>query len=520
MRSGIRRWLPERPVNVPRHLEGALVFAFALALRLPLLANVRHPGHADPAYYLALATNLAAGRGFVIDYVWHFLTPDVSLTHYANDYWMPGPSMAMAMAMWVLGNTTKAAVLSCVVVSAITAALATVVASKQVGRIGGAITGLVVAALPQTVAWSLQADSVALAAAAIFAAYAIALNHGGRQAPVLAGVALGVAVCCRQDAVLAVLPVLLLLLAPPNTESRWRRALRLAMGAAMPLAVLATVNQLSGGHLLPRSGRALLAVDYEDIYRIGGPDPTSFLGLPVGERLHRLANAAWAHCVGWSAETRHWGWPGLLLLALQSRRSRLCAVTLLHFGSLLAFYSVFSAVGLAGGFMRGTAAIVPVVVLGAVGLLQRLGAFGPLLATLGTVWLAVAATNRGRSIVERNNRLGDEAGAVAGLIVRSSASAVAMTRSPWQLALHGVRTVQIPNGDEEAIIRMACRYRVTHFVMPAPSVRPALEELVRRRSWSAVGSSGSSVVYVPCSRGASCGPPNDCDRRKFAESPR
>jgi hypothetical protein len=286
------------------------------------------------------------------------------------------------------------------------------------------------------------------------------------------------------------------------------------------LAILATVNQLAGGHLLPRSGRALLAVDYEDLFRIGGPDPSRFLDLPLAERLGRLATAGWAHCVGWSAETRHWGWPGLLLLALQSRRSRLCAVTLLHFGSLLAFYSVFGAVGLAGGFMRGTAAIVPVVVLGAAGVFQRLGAFGPLLAALGTVWLAVAATNRGRSIVERNNRLGDEAGAIAGLIVKSNASAVVMTRSPWQLALHGLRTVQIPNGDEDAIIRTACRYRVTHFVMPAPSVRPALEELVRRRSWSTVGSSGSAVVYVPCSRGTSCGAPSDCDRRTSVESPR
>jgi hypothetical protein len=514
MHSDFRQWLPTLSAKLPSYWLVGTVFALALALRLPFWMDVRHPGHADPAYYVALASNLAAGRGFVIDYVWHFLIPDVNLTHYANDYWMPGPSLVMSVPMLLVGPTAAAAVVSCMVLSAATAALATFVAGRRIGQAGGAIAGLVLAALPQSVAWSLQADSVTIAATAILGAYAIALEHRGSRAPVYAGIALGLALCCRQDALLAVGPVASLLLAKRETESWWRRALGVAAGAALPLAILGTMNLVSGGYLLPRSGRALLAVDYEDIFRIGGPDLSEFFRLPMGERLGRLGAAAWTHCTGWSAETRHWGWPGLVLVALMARRDRLCAATLLHFGSVLAFYSLFAPVGLSGGFARASASVVPVVVLSASGVLPRLGAFGPWLASVAILWLALAATNRGRSIVERNNRIGDEAGAVAALIPKNDASrAVVMTRSPWQLALHGVRAVQIPNDSEESIIATACRYHVNYFVLPSPSVRPALEDLVRRRSWSVVGSAGGAVVYSPCSSSARCEGPSECAPR-------
>ena len=58
----------------------------AIGIRLFFASQLKHPGHADYAYYYTLGENIASGKGFYIDYIWIFKNIPESVTHYANDY--------------------------------------------------------------------------------------------------------------------------------------------------------------------------------------------------------------------------------------------------------------------------------------------------------------------------------------------------------------------------------------------------------------------------------------------------
>lgn len=77
--------------------------ATSFALKLWVNAERTSPGHGDVAYYTTLARNLAAGRGFVIDYVPEFLSNPPGIPNPANTYWMPFVSLVAAVGMWIGG---------------------------------------------------------------------------------------------------------------------------------------------------------------------------------------------------------------------------------------------------------------------------------------------------------------------------------------------------------------------------------------------------------------------------------
>ena len=97
---------------------GALALATiaTLGIRLALARQAHHPGHADDAFYYDVARSLTAGRGFEIDYIWHYLAPPPAVTHPANDYWLPFPSVVMAASLRLLGDSVFAALLPGVVI--------------------------------------------------------------------------------------------------------------------------------------------------------------------------------------------------------------------------------------------------------------------------------------------------------------------------------------------------------------------------------------------------------------------
>jgi hypothetical protein len=478
---------------------GPIAFAVlaSLALRLPIWTAVRHPGHADPAFYVALAANLAAGRGFVIDYVWHFLTPDQELTHFAADYWQPVPSLLMALPMFFTESGTKAAVLANVVASAFTAGLAAAYGAKRFGVRGGAVAGMAVATLPQTMAWSLQADSVVAASLALLLAYSLVDWIQSSAGAVSAGVCLGLALGCRQDSVTAAVPLMWLLAVQQPVGARLRPLLFLASGTALPVLALAVLAYSYDVAPFPRSGQAFFLLEYEDLFRLGGPDHARFLAVPLADHVARFLSAAAENGFAWSAETRHFGWPAIAFILMRARRDHLCMAAGLHFALLLLLYSVLSEVGVNGGFRHGSAAAIPPLVLAIARGLPHLGHVAKVAGVTALAWLAVAGVNRAKGVVTRNNGIGDETASLARVILSDGGpNAVVMTRSPWQLALHGLKAVQIPTGDEHAISSVARRYGVTHVVMADPAARPHLDGWIRNEPFRQLPATGKIRVYA------------------------
>ncbi|MCX6022404.1 MAG: hypothetical protein NTZ05_11880, partial [Chloroflexi bacterium] len=75
-------------------LWGPVLIA-ALLIRVAAAAPIRFPALDDPAFYLTVARNLAAGRGLTVDAIWWHHVPFAQITHPSNDYWQPLTSLVL-----------------------------------------------------------------------------------------------------------------------------------------------------------------------------------------------------------------------------------------------------------------------------------------------------------------------------------------------------------------------------------------------------------------------------------------
>ena len=89
------------------YLMCVLVFVAALAVRLGYAARILVPFSADSDYYAMVGENLYNGRGLVADYAWNYFAGiPRHLPTPSNEYWMPGPSFAIAAAYGVAGGVS------------------------------------------------------------------------------------------------------------------------------------------------------------------------------------------------------------------------------------------------------------------------------------------------------------------------------------------------------------------------------------------------------------------------------
>lgn len=83
--------------------------AVALIVRLAAAVLIGQPGYTDAFYYYDVAANLAAGRGFVEDFIWNYLRPVAGLPQPSNGYWPPLVSVTIAPFLMLFGDWFRAA---------------------------------------------------------------------------------------------------------------------------------------------------------------------------------------------------------------------------------------------------------------------------------------------------------------------------------------------------------------------------------------------------------------------------
>ncbi len=66
--------------------------------------------HGDPAFYYVVAENLVSGKGFTIEYLWHFHVEYSEIAH-PIDYWAPGISILIAVFFSFFGESWRVATL-------------------------------------------------------------------------------------------------------------------------------------------------------------------------------------------------------------------------------------------------------------------------------------------------------------------------------------------------------------------------------------------------------------------------
>ncbi len=200
------------------------LFLFALTIRAVLAALTPDPAYPDAAYYVDIARNLAAGKGFTENFLWTFIDvggripANAHLPVPSNAHWAPLASIVQVPFILVLGATQLASLLPFVLVGALAAPLGWAIARDagaaplvQVGAgILGAVPGL-------TAVFMAQPDNFALTM--VLGGSALWLTsrglRGHARSFVLAGLLIGLATLARTDGIL--------LAAAPAAAFAWDR---------------------------------------------------------------------------------------------------------------------------------------------------------------------------------------------------------------------------------------------------------------------------------------------------------
>lgn len=291
-----------------------LLFGIALAARAAVGSAFAGPAYPDSYYYVHVAEQLAAGHGFITDYVWNLddvggTLPAVGqLPIAANAYWMPLAELVQVPTIWLLGPGPLASALPFWVVGALAAPL-----TYWIGRDAGfgraaAVAAAVMVAVPAGLTpFMSQPDNFGL----FMTLGALALwlcargARGDRRAFVLGGLVVGLATLARPDGALLGLPFALV-----GARGTWRqirgREQTIGWLAAVACAALFMVvvvpwlyRQLEVfGSIVPsaNSGRTLWLTEYQQLFSFAGaPTAEAFFaeGLPglVASRLGALLSA-------------------------------------------------------------------------------------------------------------------------------------------------------------------------------------------------------------------------------------
>jgi hypothetical protein len=111
------------------------LFILGLATQLAATLVVNQPLTEASSYYVSVARNLVLGRGLVIDVIWSYATPPLTLPRPAFEIWQPMASLIAAVPMTLIGPTFHAAQLGFVLLGATLAPLAWLVARDAARRL-------------------------------------------------------------------------------------------------------------------------------------------------------------------------------------------------------------------------------------------------------------------------------------------------------------------------------------------------------------------------------------------------
>ena len=189
-----------------------MLYLVALAIRLSTLWIVPYTLNEGSAYYVTVARNIATGRGPVIDALWSYGTPPLTLPRSAFELWQPLASYLAAAPMALLGPGLATAQLAFALFGALLAPLTWWIAADAAKRLAlpagrqhavAIGSGLLAAvAAPFVLATAVPDSTLPFTVIAVAACVAIPVAaRGNARAIVGLGVLLGVAYLTRLEAV-------------------------------------------------------------------------------------------------------------------------------------------------------------------------------------------------------------------------------------------------------------------------------------------------------------------------------
>jgi len=475
-----------------------LILAFAFVVRLIAAWFAPHPGISDPNHYYNLASNLAEGRGFVIDYIWQYHMPPNSVTH-PIDYWMPLPAIWPALGLMIAPNNLFASIIP----STLIGTLVVVLAYGITATINGSETERLLAMaavvfLPQHVLNSVRTDTTI--SYILFVGLACLFFYRGLRCHPLsllwAGVFAGLGQLSRQDGIILAPAMILALFFywrwAGTKQFHWRWIWLIPLGWIGIMLPWFVRNYALFGVVLPGSAaRTMFMTSFIDQFTYGRTlNLQHYLDWGLKNILFNisfqvLANVKTMYTVldiflPISVTA------GFIGLVWRGERERLLMLVLpltmlLGLFSFYSFVTPFHTMG--GSFFKSYQFIIPfLAMVGAwgittyvssrrvIGLIAVVMMSFMLLNSFDTIRLDFAAAARfNQSIIDLKPVL-DDAGDI-----NNDGEIIMMTQDPYILNYHGYKALMIPSDSRELILEAAYRYHVDYILLPA--ARAALDSL-------------------------------------------
>jgi 4-amino-4-deoxy-L-arabinose transferase-like glycosyltransferase len=346
-----------------------LIFILALLVRVAAALPQTQPNYMDAAYYLVGGQQLAQGFGFNDPYVWQYLDQPIGLPHPSHLYWMPLPSILVAISQAIFGVTYRAAQLPFVLLSAVLPVLACMIAWRiSAGRRHAWLAALLVIFSPFYLPYWGVPES--FAPFAVFGA--LALYWASAAAKwwkwLAAGACAGLAHLSRADGVLLLLPLLLVQIRLHDSDGRRKifiphpSALLIILigycGVMLPWFVR-NLNVI-GAPLSTAGSQAIWLCNYDELFAYGKAFNLAHL-LGCGNLIGARVNGVGAGALHWLGEAGMIFLAPLIVIGLwRERRARLLQAALWY--ALLLFAAmtlVFTFAGDRGGLFHSTSALLP-----------------------------------------------------------------------------------------------------------------------------------------------------------------
>lgn len=463
----------------------ATVILVAIMAKIIFAAMAVNPGRGDPSHYYVLAENLSSGRGFVTDYIGHYMSVPDQITHYANDYWMPLTSVIITLFMYLLGNSMFAALLPSIIASLILSYITYRLARFYTGSdFTGYISAGLILVAPSLFQFSLMTDSTIYYV--LFAGLSIYCLISGFEKPRLliwSAIFAGLANLTRQDGVLILLAIIIsiVIYKPYRTAAKF---VIIAVAAYLiVMSPLVVLNAVKMGKPLPAGAlKTIFFTEYFDLYDYTGNISFSkYLNSGIANILFSkfkagmfnvkqaylyLGGFIWAFAIAgvgrWLINTgkakinKAFIPPALLVILLYFVYTFVCT-----------FISNF------GGFLRSGMVMIPFVIIIAVETMRSV------INSERIRWLlviAVSAMLAFQGIYSTLKMFQENAGIerylteIKSVILHDSPNdedIVLMTRAPWEAnQTTGFKAVQIPEGGPDLIYEVARRYDVDYLLAP------------------------------------------------------
>ena len=485
-REALRAEAMRRALAIVDRYAPPLLFLLAFAARLFAATAVRFPALDDPAYYLKVAENLAAGRGLTIGTLWGYLVAMPAVTHASNEHWMPLASLVLAPFFAAFGPSFPLAQTVGAAIGSLLAPLGWVLARQVLAgherwRGFAAFTGVFVAFNPLLIYQAVTGDSAVSFAvlgalmAVLASGFALRTNLGA----LLTGLVAGFSYLARAEGLLLAAVLLVWLWLQTDGSDRMRRtALCLAgvLAVALPWWLR---NAAAFGTPMPVPSLLLMAVpDYAALFHYPGSTSGGFATAELGKQVTLRLEG-----FGTNVSVLFW-WlfpaaPLALVGAFQLWTSPALRTNLALAAALfLATALLFPVLTINGTFYHAAGAIIPILaLLSGYGLFVTARAlarrFAPNTASLfgqllcaGAVVLQLFQLGSALDLTAEGHQVWERQFAVAAEWLASQPAGAVMSNQPNTLHyVTGRPAIMLPLPDPpEVAHEVAQRYGATHLV--------------------------------------------------------